>query len=343
MWRVLIDELPDGRAIVARMRGTVLEDLLVDSKDDTPQIGAIYRGKVDRLVKGMGGAMLRLPDGQSAFLKEAKGMAQGDMVTVQITTHAEPGKAQAVTPRPLFKSRYAIVTPHAPGINIARKIKDEAERDRLLELGHEGMEGSDFGLILRSASDGADSEALAEDIFAMRDLAEAVMQDQASEPSLLVEAPDAVLTAWRDWTEPSPERVEEGEGTFETADVWSAIAALETARAQIGTEAWMEIQPTRALTAVDVNTGGDFSPAATLKANLAAARNLPRQLRLRGLGGVVTVDFAPLAKRDRSKIEGELRAALKADGIDTVIAGWTPLGLLELQRKRERRPLSELL
>ena len=67
------------------------------------------------------------------------------------------------------------------------------------------------------------------------------------------------------------------------------------------------------LVAVDVNTGGDTSPAAGLKANMAALRDLPRQLRLRGLGGQVVVDLAPMAKKDRRPVETELRRALKAD------------------------------
>jgi ribonuclease G len=74
---------------------------------------------------------------------------------VQVSGNAEPGKATPVTPKPLFKSRYAIVTPDAPGLNISRRIKDEAERDRLLELAHEVMEGAEgHGLILRSAAEG---------------------------------------------------------------------------------------------------------------------------------------------------------------------------------------------
>ena len=99
------------------------------------------------------------------------------------------------------------------------------------------------------------------------------------------------------------------------------------------------MEPTRALTAVDVNTGGDLSPAAALKTNLAAARELPRQLRLRGLGGQIVIDFAPLAKIARGQVEKALNAALRTDATETRIVGWTPLGHLELQRKRSRRPL----
>ena len=100
----------------------------------------------------------------------------------------------------------------------------------------------------------------------------------------------------------------------------------------------MTVEPTRALVAVDINTGGDLSPAAALKVNLAAAAELPRQLRLRGLGGQVTIDFAPLARAERPRVERALARALADDGIETTVAGWTPLGHLELQRKRARRP-----
>ena len=105
----------------------------------------------------------------------------------------------------------------------------------------------------------------------------------------------------------------------------------------------MYVEPTRALVAVDVNTGGDTSPAAGLKANLAAARELPRQLRLRGLGGQITLDLAPMAKKDRRGFETALRAAFRKDGVETALVGWTPLGHYELQRKRDRVALSEVL
>ena len=76
---------------------------------------------------------------------------------------------------------------------------------------------------------------------------------------------------------------------------------------------------------------------------MAAARDLPRQLRLRGLGGQIILDVAPMPKKDRRGVETTLRAAFRADETDTVLAGWTPLGNYELQRKRARQPLSEIV
>ena len=105
----------------------------------------------------------------------------------------------------------------------------------------------------------------------------------------------------------------------------------------------MVIEPTSALVAVDVNTGADSSLAAGLKANIAAARDLPRQLRLRGLGGQITLDVAPMPKKDRRVFEDALRRAFRIDGAEVVLAGWTPLGMYEVQRKRDRLPLTQLL
>ena len=132
--------------------------------------------------------------------------------------------------------------------------------------------------------------------------------------------------------------VREAATALADAGVWEEVAALARPTVALG-QGSMAVEPTRALVAVDVNTGADLSPAAALKANLAAAAELPRQLRLRGLGGQVTIDFAPLSRAERPRVERALGAALRGDGIDTTIVGWTPLGHLELQRKRARRPL----
>ncbi|HIP23543.1 MAG TPA: ribonuclease G, partial [Rhodobacteraceae bacterium] len=137
-----------------------------------------------------------------------------------------------------------------------------------------------------------------------------------------------------------PDEIVDTEGCFESHDIWQHIEALKSPRVPLEGGAYMYVEPTRALVAVDINTGADFSPAAALKANISASRALPRALRLRGLGGQITVDFAPLAKKDRRQIEQIIKAAFKKDSIDTMILGWTPLGHLELQRKRARTPLS---
>ena len=325
-----------GRKAAALVEDGVLQDLLLDSTDG-PLPGAIYRAICDRPMKGQGGMMLRLPSG-SGYLRQGKGLRPGQAMLVQVTGRAEDGKAVPVTARVLFKSRYAIVTPGAPGINVSRQIKDDEARVRLLEIAHEVMDGFDAGLILRSVAENAPDDEVAGDIEAMRDLAMAVADDAAgTKPALLIDGPDAHLLGWRDW--PEPEQIDDTQGAFARHGVDEMIATLLTAHSPVSGGAFAFIEQTRALVAVDVNTGGDTSQAAGLKANIAVARDLPRQLRCRGLGGQIVIDFAPMPKKDRHQLEQVLRAAFRKDTIETALAGWTPLGHFELQRKRERLPL----
>jgi ribonuclease G len=341
---VAIDTL-QGRPAAALVVDGRLEDLLVDPQDDTPLSGAIYRALADRPMKGLGGMFVKLPGGLSGFLRQTDGVAPGRPILVQVTGPAEPGKAVPVTARLLFKSRFAIVTPGAPGLNISRKIKDESTRDALELLAQAGMNGAagDLGLILRSACAEADPDEIAADIAAMRDLAEAVLADLPGGPELLVEGASAQDTAWRDWADPLPDAVDDEPGSFARHGLEDAIEALLDARVDLTGGGHMVVEPTRALVAVDVNTGPDTSPAASLKVNIAAARDLPRQLRLRGLGGQVVVDFAPMPKRDRAILDQALRAAFKGEGAETTVLGWTAMGLLELTRKRDRPPLGQML
>jgi Ribonuclease G/E len=261
-----------------------------------------------------------------------------------VTGAAEGGKAVPVSTRVLFKSRLAIVTPGAPGLNISRRIRDDDRRTALQALADATMQGAapDHGLILRSACEGADDAEITDDITAMRDLAAAAMADLQGGPELLVDAPGAHDLAWRDWADPEPDAVEQGPDVFADLGIDDMIDALRSADVPLPGGGFMALEPTRALVAVDVNTGPDTSPAAGLKANIAAARDLPRQLRLRGLGGQITVDFAPMPKKDRGTVEQVLRAAFKGEAAETNLAGWTTLGLFEMTRKRDRLPLAPL-
>lgn len=335
---VALDHVNGFEAAVQVIDGRI-DDLLIDT--DRPRPGTIYRAISDRPVKGQGGMFLRTPDG-SAFLRKIKGLSPGQPILVQITGYPEPGKALPVTSRILFKSRYAIITPTAPGVNISRSIKNDDTRDALLEIAHGEIAGDQVGLILRSSCDGAEHTEIAEDIRAMLDLSHAVMGDaEGSEPEKLTDGDGPHTLAWREWTAPS--RIDPEPGSFDRHGVLDQIEDLRRPAVALTHGASMFIEPTRALIAIDINTGNDTSPAAGLKANLSAVKELPRQLRLRGLGGQITLDLAPMAKKDRRQFETALRSAFRADLVETALVGWTPLGHFELQRKRDRIALNEAL
>ena len=340
---ILIDHTEQGKVAALWQNGR-LEDVLVDppADDPTPRLGAIYMARVGRPMKGINGCFVELGDGQTGFLRNPKGLRPGAHILVQVTGQTEDGKAPPVSQRLMFKGQLAIVTPGAAGLNVARSIRDEETRAVLGDVARQAMEGAaqGLGLILRTAAADAEPDNVLDEVADLRRLAEAVLADDGKAACLLVDAPNAAEQALRDW--PAAEVIDEA-GAFERFDIWSEIARLTCDDVPLKAGGSLCIQPTRALVAIDVNTGADLTPAAALKTNLAAARDIPRQLRLRGLGGQVIVDFAPMTKRERREIEAGLRAGFKADTIETSLVGWTQLGLFELQRKKERRPLAECI
>ncbi len=330
---IVLDHIGDLEAAALLVDGK-LDDILIDTPD-APRAGAIFRAICDRPIKGQGGMILRLPDGETAFLRHGKGLSPGQAMLVQVTGHTEPGKAVPGTDRVLFKSRYAIVTPGKPGLNISRQITDEDARDALLAVAHEVFDSA-HGLILRSSCEGADEAEVADDIIAMCDLADAILGDaDGTVPEALTEGDGPHTVAWREWTARAD--VVTDAGSFTQLGVLDQIAELSGAYVPLG-EGHMNVEPTRDMVTVDVNTGNDASPAAALKANIAAARALPRALCLRGLAGQIAVDFVSMSKAHRKQVEQTLRAAFRADPIETSLVGWTQMGLFELQRKRERPP-----
>lgn len=345
--RIAVIDRINGRAAAALIVDGQLEDILIDPiEDGAPVPGAIYRAIADRPVKGQNGIMLKLSNGHSGYLRQAKGVAPGQRLLVQVASRPDEGKAVPVATRLLFKGRYGIVTPDAAGFNLARTIRDEAERARLLDLAQAMMQDAPegIGLILRSACAGASQADIEAEISVLRDTCIGVLAEaDGSDAELLFDAPSSEYLAWRDWTDPLPDQVFEHEGSFADHSVWELLDQALSPIVDLTGGASMIIEPTRALIAVDINTGADFSFAAGLKANLAAARDLPRQLRLRGLAGQIVVDFAPMGKKERRTVEQAMNRALRQDSIETNLVGWTPLGHMELQRKRDRIPLTQLV
>jgi Ribonuclease G/E len=126
------------------------------------------------------------------------------------------------------------------------------------------------------------------------------------------------------------------------------VAALMSPSVELASGARLHIEPTRALTAVDVDAGGivasrQAKTAAHLSANQAMVGPVARQIRLRNLSGAILVDFAGLQARRRATLGPALAAALAEDPLRPRLLGFTGLGLAEIVRPRVHPPLHEML
>ncbi len=127
---------------------------------------------------------------------------------------------------------------------------------------------------------------------------------------------------------------------FEAAGLAGALESVLGARVELPCGGALHIEPTHAGTMIDVDSGR----APALAANLEAAREAARQIRLRNLAGPIVIDFVGLKKRQaRDEVLAALEAALGADPEKPDILGWTRLGHVELVRRRRAAPLADIL
>lgn len=372
---ILLDAPAEGGEAAALLIDGRLEDLLLRSAED-PGWGAeaLTAGRVDRLLKtaegGRGAAFLDLGGASRGYMGQAEGLTEGQTALGEIRTFPENGKAWPLTRKPALRSRRLALTPSAPGLNISRAIKDKTARDAIAAdlQSALGAVRDHIGCVARSVA-AEDRDGLAAEAAWLLSCWRAAA-GRATAPGLLRPAPGPAAIALREWSagglgdpallatpwslgaagglapaleatlapcDPIRGRIRDGgDDLFERFDVWGQAETTMAARQPLACGATLTLEPVTALVAVDVDAG----TAAASAADLAAAAALPRLLRLRGLGGLIAVDFVSQAADPRRRIESALARALARDGVETEILGWTRGGLLELKRKRSRRRLT---
>ena len=343
---ILIEEYGIGHAVAALEKGIII-DFLIDPVDEeyASMIGSIMSAKLNNPVKGINGSFVTLPNGKKGFLKGTHKLPPHSIVPVYIGTNTERHKAQPVTTKLILKGRYIILTPGSAGINISRSIKSDVVRanifNGLLEL--EEFLPKDCGVIVRSQAEGSSITKLVQEVKEKLFQYNNVVNDDLSEPKVFIAPFKSRELSMLEWNFPEPHSIIEESSCFDQFGVWEQISELLLSRVTLENGGFLMIEPTSALVAVDINTGSDVTYAGALKTNLLGVKELPRQLKIRGLGGKIVVEFAPLSKSDRSKIEIELKKALDKNQTECIVVGWTKLGNLELQKKRDRQPIVEIL
>ena len=346
-----------GQREIALMDG---KRLLHFGHDEGGSIAAeqIYLGRVDRIVKGMEAAFVKLGGDVIGFLPFSECREKprsGDKILVQVKKPPVGEKAAYLTEDIALAGRFVLLTPFTRRFAVSKKIEDEEARSRLSKLASrvapEGM-----GLVMRTESAEAEENAIAEDVGSLEAAWEEVLQKRAetAEPGLLKGREDALLRLLRDehgQIESILTDLPEGisgvaipiQACPQPFDLYNVPAKLEKS---LNRKVWLDcggyliIDPTEAMTVIDVNSG-KFTGNKTgtentfLKLNLEAAKEIARLLRLRNIGGIIIIDFVDMQNEEsREAVRSALEEALKDDPVKAVVHGFTSLGLVEMTRKK---------
>jgi ribonuclease G len=307
-------------------------------------------------------------------------VAEGNEILVQVVKDPLGTKGARLTTYITLPSRYLVYMPKGRGVGISARIENESERERLREAVLAGVEpGESAGFIVRTAAEDAPREAVRADMSYLRKLWEFVRQKGLrTQPGSLVHADlplhlrvlrdllrpdvDKVLidqpSAHREMREfastfmpdalPRIELYGEARPVFELHHVEEEIQKALDRKVSLKSGGYLIIDQTEAMTTIDVNTGafvGHRNLEETIfRTNLEAAVTIARQLRLRNLGGIIIIDFIDMEEPEhRRQVIQSLERALADDHVKTSISSVSPLGLVEMTRKRTRESLEHLL
>lgn len=311
----------------------------------------------------------------------ARALNQGDELIVQVEKDAVKTKAPVLSSHLIFTGRYCVLTAGKPGVNFSSKLGDAALKRRLKPILEERLQASgheECGLIVRTNARGAaDEEILAELTGLLAQYGDVLSQGPLRTCfSCLYRAQPGYIASLRDSYSGCLEAIITDQADYyselkrylsvrQPADLdklafyedpllsLSALYSLDRVMEDaLSRKVWLKsggylvIEPTEAMVVIDVNTG-KYSGKKTLqetvlKINLEAADEIGRQLRLRNLSGIIMVDFIDMeAQENREQLLRRLTEVASHDPVKTTVVDMTKLNLVEMTRKKVRRPLHE--
>ena len=299
---------------------------------------------------------------------------------VQVMKEPTGNKGPRLTGNITLPGRYLVLMPYGKGVKLSRRISNENERSRLRALAIL-IKPPGMGLLIRTEADGKAEEAIMEDLEFLQKQWESIQYqaNYAKPPVLLNRDDDFIQRVLRDtfsgevntimvdssagvkrikqqlmnWSSGrSPQGVfidyhREPQPILDYYRVSAAVREALKPRVELPSGGYIIIEPTEALTVIDVNSGS-FTRSATARetvlwTNTEAATEIARQLRLRNIGGVIVVDFIDMdSHRDKIKLLEHFNNSLKGDKARPQIAQLSELGLVELTRKRQGKNIYEL-
>jgi ribonuclease G len=308
-------------------------------------------------------------------------ITEGQTVLVQVEKDPIASKGARLSTQIALASKYLVLMPNESHVGISTRIDDEAERERL-RVGIDAIKcklPSTFGVIARTASEGIAIETLAQDIHLLKRIWNRIEQRCHGAPatSLVYEELPLHTRMIRDLACERTESVfiddeatykricsyvqefipdyadrlklyTEKRPLFERHGVEDEVQRALESRVTLKSGGSLVIEQTEAMISIDVNSagflGGHSLEETVFRVNLEAAAAIPRQLRLRNLGGIVVIDFIDMLDEEHQRqVLRTLEKAVEADPARTRIEGFSSLGLVQMSRKRTRESLVQTM
>ena len=306
---------------------------------------------------------------------------EGDELLVQVVKDPLGNKGARLTTHVTLPARHLVLLPEGEGVGISARIEDDEERERLRQMVDELLKERDVGCgaIVRTVAEGTDSDALAADLNYLERLWEVIRERHKSAPvkSLVHEDLSLPLRVLRDLVTadveqirvdsksdfeemkefaetflpdvaPKLERYKRRRPIFDLYGIEDEIQKALDRKISLKSGGYLIFDQTEAMTTIDVNTGGYVGhrnlEETIYRTNLEAAVAIARQLRLRNLGGIIIVDFIDMEEEEhRTNVLRVFEDSMSGDHARHQITPVSPLGLVEMTRKRTRESLQHIL
>jgi ribonuclease G len=302
---------------------------------------------------------------------------EGQMILVQVAKDPIGTKGARITTQISLAGRFVVYLPDVKHTGVSRRIEKESERDRLKEL--VAKINPTGGVIVRTAGEGASEESLRGDIEYLDRLSKEIMKaaEKKKTPGLVHSEMDVELQALRDLMNENVTSVyvdneeayrkvtkfmgqlmpkfkqnvvfyQDQRPLFDLYDIDLEISRSLDRKIWLKSGGYIVIDEAEALVVVDVNTGRYVGKKdledTILKTNLEAVKEIAHQLRIRNCGGIIIIDFIDMERQShREKVLAHLAEELQKDRARTHVVSMSPLGLVEMTRKRTRPSLIKTL
>ena len=295
---------------------------------------------------------------------------RGDEVLVQVIKEGIGNKGPTLSTYISIPGRYLVLMPALGRVGVSRKIENEEERRRLKDILHDLRPPKGLGFIVRTAGQGRSRKELSRDLAYLLRLWKVIVKriQNIDAPVDIYEESDLIIRTIRDIVTSDidsifidqadsyeqakeflklvmPRQVNKlqlykgKDPLFHHYKLEQEIARINCREVPLPDGGSIVIDQTEALVAIDVNSGSfridDSAEETAYRLNIAAAKEISRQLRLRDLGGVIVNDFIDMRReKHRRGVERALRDSMKRDRARTKILRTSPFGLVEMTRQR---------